>query len=276
MKKILLSVATVMVLGTASFAQLVDEANVTINMELQPVLQLKMEGPDQIDFTFDEIKDYVAGITRYGATVLKVSSTVSADLWATGLSTANDFIWDNPVEYMGATANAIDEIPITALELRQHQVNPSIAGCALSAVAASSDYSAGFVAAGTAGNNCVFTTSNATPFARPTSTAAAATSEKYIGGASTVVDGCQLVGGTYLTAPGGVGSNYYYVLDYRILPSLPAVFPMSFAVAANQVNLTAPGNVSAAGATTLDAGAGEYAMPGVYTMYVKYILAEDL
>ena len=62
----------------------------------------------------------------------------------------------------------------------------------------------------------------------------------------------------------GTTSDYYYAMDYRILPGLPAIFPNAH---------------SADGGTAQDivtvSGAGKYAEPGVYTMYVQYVLLED-
>ncbi|MBL4707228.1 MAG: hypothetical protein JKY48_02145 [Flavobacteriales bacterium] len=90
--------------------------------------------------------------------------------------------------------------------------------------------------------------------------------DKYIGGhsgTSGVAGDDFLPGGSYLTQT-GITSDYYYAIDYRILPGLPAVFPMA---------------ADADGATFEDIvtvnGAGAYAEPGVYTMYVQYILLED-
>ena len=86
MKKIFsLLFASTLFFGSAN-AQILSEQNVTINMDLQPVLQLSIEGPEQIDFNFTEIDQYYAGIVKNGANVLKVSSSVSFDLWAAGLS----------------------------------------------------------------------------------------------------------------------------------------------------------------------------------------------
>jgi hypothetical protein len=83
MKKKIITIA--LALGAVvGHAQLVDEQNVTITMDLQPVLQLDMNGPQNIDLVFDEISEYVGGITKYGATQLKVSSTVDWDLYAVG------------------------------------------------------------------------------------------------------------------------------------------------------------------------------------------------
>lgn len=318
MKKIMKSSALIvaMALGTASFAQLQDEQDVSITMDLQPILQLKIEGPDQIDFTFDEINKYYAGVTRTGANILKVSASVSFDLWAVGISTgsllAGGRVWDNPVVYgsglAGGANNARNLIPLTALELHQFPANPSIAnGCAniLAAAPRNYDYSAQFapfafatnalganatnvgnLAANTLGNNAIYCVSPNTPYLRPTS-AAAATDEKYIAGAFGTGANCQINAGSYLfgsVAAGGAAfgnsnasqtaGGYYFVMDYRILPGLPAKFPST--VLANNNNGTATYMIGAAGEGDINAGANTYAAPGVYTMFVKYVLQEDL
>jgi len=289
---------------TVSFGQLIDEKNITLTMDLQPILQLNMDGPDQIDFVFDDIYDYVGGITKYGATVLKISSSVSFDLWATGLSATADFIWDNPVEYgAGSGAVANDSIPITGVELRQFPSNPTVQGAVATctgtyAYSANNDYSASFTPAtfaqvGTAtmpalalSNNSLFTTSNATPYQPPLSGAAAVNAEKYIAGGEGVGAGCQIPGGSYLTQTlvGGIprDSGYFFTLDYRILPGLPAVFPSANADASD-ASRTA--QAFAAGEYVSDAdlatqlgdlaNTSDFAAPGVYTMYVKYILVQD-
>ena len=76
------------VFGTAN-AQLIDEKDVTVTMDLQPVLQLDMTTANQLEFVFDDINEYYAGITNYAATILKVSSTVSWDLYAVGRSSGS-------------------------------------------------------------------------------------------------------------------------------------------------------------------------------------------
>lgn len=282
LKKALLALGAIVV-SHAAFAQLQEEKNVTITMDLQPILQLKMEGPDQLDFTFDEINEYYAGIVKYGATVLKVSSTVSFDLWAAGLSQGQEgsFLFDNPVEYATSTAASVDNIPLTALELRQFPANPAIAATCATTVAASSDYSTAFTpitapatSTMTAGNNAVYCPLPTAPYTSPTSTAVAGTSEKYIAGGTGTAAGCSVLGGSYLI--GGLNANtssYRYVMDYRILPNLPVTFPSHFV--ANAVNVTAPYIVAAAAATTITNTGTIYANPGVYTMYIKYILAAD-
>lgn len=290
LKKALLVLGTVFAYN-ASYAQLQEEKNVTITMDLQPILQLKMEGPDQLDFTFDEINEYYSGIVKYGATVLKVSSTVSFDLWAAGLSQGQqgNLRWDNPVEYASATG-ATDNLPLTALELRQFPANPSAAAACATTVAASSDYSAFFqpitsaaTSTMTAGNNSIYCPVPTAPYTSPTSTSVVGTSEKYIAGGSGTAAGCSVAGGSYILNSNANTSSYRYVLDYRILPNLPVTFPAHFATAvvgppanpSNAVNSTAPYMVAADAATTLAGDGSTYAQPGVYTMYVKYILAQD-
>ena len=70
-------------------------------------------------------------------------------------------------------------------------------------------------------------------------------------------------GGSYLTAQPAAGSfsDYYFVIDYRIVPSLPAVFPCAYTggAAPTYEGLTSP----------------QYAEPGVYPMDFKDVLLED-
>lgn len=288
-KLALLTAASALLFTFSAKAQLQDEKNVTITMDLQPILQLNLQGPDQLDFTFDQINKYYAGITKYGATILKCSSTVSFDLWAAGLSNAsvNNFLWDNPVLYGGYTAatlpaGAVNTIPVTALELHQFPANPAVgAGCATVA-AQNSDYSLAFQPILTAGNNCVYPADPTNPYTMPTSANAAA-SDKFIAGGTGTGAGCQVTGGSYLLqAYNAALNNYYYVIDYRILPYLPVVFPFHDAAAAGvatlqpqTVNNAATNMVTADNNSTLDQSTTAYAAPGVYTMYVKYIMAQD-
>lgn len=282
--------------STASFGQLLDEKNVTITMDLQPVLQLKMEGPDQFDFTFDEISEYYSGITKYGANILKVSASVSFDLWAVGLSQgeAGDFLWDNAMQYQGGGVD-VPIVPINAFELRQFPANP-VAGAVPTCAATAqftSDYSAMFepyllttnTFAAAACRNNIYTVANATPYLAPTSLGAAG-SEKYIAGASGTGATCQIAGGSYLmetmdfAATGtAVAAGYFFVMDYRIVPGLPVKFPAStVASAANADLLAGQSNFDADAARTaagLTVAGVDYTSPGVYSMYVKYILAED-
>jgi len=259
MKKLTYLACTMLLIGASSTvnAQLIDEKDVSITMDLQPVLQLEMTTPDQIEFVFDEINEYYAGITKYGATVLRVSSTVSWDLYAVGRSTGSNGpeFWDQQIDYGNNNPNAVPNLPLSLLEVRQSQANNG----ATAAVGTFADYSQAFSPTTTpsAGNSLYVNGGTNTP---PT------TADKYIGGhagTSGVVGSDFLPGGSYLTQT-GTTSDYFYTLDYRIVPGLPAIFPM----AADAAGVIFEDIVTAN-------AAGSYAEPGVYTMYVQYILLED-
>lgn len=258
-------VFSALLMGAAFFssnvnAQIQDEKSVTMTMDLQPVLQLNMETPDQVEFVFDNINDYYSGITKYSATILKISSTVSWDLYAVGRSNGSNGagFWDQQIDYGSDNANAVDQIPISALELHQSRANAGAAA----ATGTFRDYSQAFSASGSgaaipspnAGNSLFFNTDGSlTP---PT------VADKYIAGhkgTSGTAGQDFIAGGSYLTQT-GTASDYYYTIDYRILPGLPATFPNAF---------------NASGATSLALTGANYAEPGVYTMYVQYILLED-
>ena len=258
MKRILLSlVAVSMIMTLPATAQLIDEKDVTVTMDLQPVLQLEMSTPNQLEFVFDNINEYYAGITQYAATVLKVSSTVSWDLYAVGRSngTNGPEFWDQVIDYGNSNINAIPDLPLSLLELRQAQ--PNNGSTAAAATATFADYNQAFAQAGapSAGNSLYVNGGTNTP---------PSVADKYIAGhACTTAPGADAMpGGSYLIN-GGTASDFYYAVDYRILPGLPAVFPMA---------------ADADGATFEDLvtvnGAGSYAEPGVYTMYVQYVLLE--
>jgi hypothetical protein len=268
MKKVILSVAVVSALlaGTSSKAQLLEEQNITVTMDLQPILQLNMNGPTNLDFVFDQIAEYVGGITQYGASQLTVSSTVSWDLYAAGFSTnasSGTLIWDNPVVY-GSDTDPLSttSLPLTLLELHQDKVNPSTTGSGGTRPSYSDAYSTG---SGNIGRNNIYATS--VPYTRPNST------NKYIAGHAG--SDAQVPGGTYLTgtsAAVGFSSNYAYTIDYRILPSLPVTFPQASDANTNGGNTANTGSLNSLGT---GASSSNYAQPGVYTMNVKYVLIEN-
>jgi hypothetical protein len=237
---------------TNSFAQLQDEKNVTVTMDLQPILQLNMNTSDQVNFVFDDMSDYYGGITKYGATILTISSTVNWDLYAVGTST-NGLFWDNPMTYgAGTDPLATRNLPLELLELHQNQANLGAAG----ATGAEVDYSSVFQSTATLvpGQNNVY--ASTTPYVIP------AAGEKYIQGHFAATD--YAAGGSYLTNVGAaITSIYYYTIDYRIIPGLPAIFPAAGDNAGTALDLV-----------TVN-GVGSYAQPGVYTMNVKYVLLEN-
>ena len=237
-------------LANTAFAQLQDEKNVTITMDLQPILQLSMNTSDQIDFVFDDIADYYGGITKYGATILKVSSTVNWDLYAVGTSNTG-VSWDNQMVYgAGTDPLATTTLPISLLELHQSQANASVTGTGFR-----DDYSSAFDPAPyTIGENNIY--ASATPYVLPPIT------EKYIQGNFNLA--AFAAGGSYLTQGAALSSIYYYAIDYRIVPGLPATFP------------TAGSNAAVPVSAALDfVVPGTYAHPGVYSMNVKYVLLEN-
>jgi hypothetical protein len=264
MKKFILSASVVAAMFAASNAkaQLVDEQNVTVTMDLQPILELGMNGSQNVDFIFDQIAEYVGGITQYGATNLNVSSTVSWDLYAAGFSSnaaANSLIWDNQVVYGGDTdPNSVTTLPLTLLELHQDKGNPNGGGGGVD-----EDYNTAFQTGTTSiGANNIYATS--APYTRPASAC------KYIAGGNSTSD--FVAGGTYLVGASnsvGFSSSYSYTIDYRIIPGLPAVFPRASSVTA------ADGGNSSTSASLNISNTALYAQPGVYTMNVKYVLMEN-
>lgn len=250
--------------GTASFAQIQEEENVTVTMELIPILQLNMNTSDQVNFVFDEIGEYIGGITKYGATILTVSSSVNWDLFASGTSQKHQNTpglnqWD--VAYTaGAIAlagpGAKDSLPLTLLQLRQFPGDIN-AGADLGATA---DYRTNFALASAVvpGLNNIYV-SPSSPYTPPV-LAAGTANNRYIGGGFGLAN--YVNGGSYLTqsavaaAGGGVnGEAFYFIMDYRIVPGLPARFLQA-----------------GTGSTTNSLAVGNYAAPGLYTMNVKYLL----
>jgi len=248
--------STVVLIGFASTAtaQLVDEKDVSITLDMQPVLELEMTTPNQIEFVFDEITEYQAGITNFGATILKVSATVNWDLYAVGRSDTGNRFWSQQVSY-GATSNSVADLPLSLLELRQSRANSG--GGAGTGV---QDYSAAFstTQAAATGTNSLFVNDDG-------SGTPPAITDKYIAGHSgTTGTGDTMTAGTYLNNS-GTTSDFYYVMDYRIAPGLPATFPNAF-----QADSTTAEDIVTTSGSPLS-----YAEGGVYTMYVQYILLED-
>ena len=290
MKKILsILLAGTLFFGTVN-AQILSEQNVTINVDLQPVLQLNLEGPTQHDFNFTEVRDYYGGITKYGANVLKVSSTVAFDLWANGVSQAATLIFDQSYRYNvgGGGALGLNTLPLSAMELRQFPANPADGSDCDQNVAtpANHDYSSPFTPVlgtnapgGALGNNSINLPGNTTPYQMPTQAAIAVdNAAKYIAGGDGTAVNCTVQPGTYLnTAPAGgdqlATAGYYFVMDYRLVPGLPVTFPMH--LVASVVNGTNANLVQSQTDAGIQAAAGSYINPGMYNMAIKYILAEN-
>lgn len=247
------------ILGFSSpnFAQLNGRTSVSMTMDMRPVLRLDVSTNTQIEFDFDEVKDYSAGVVQYGATVLKVSATVNWDLYAVGRSSGMNGpeFWDQQIGYGNNNPKAISNIPLSCLELRQSRPNAGAKG----ASGPFDDYSSPFsVSSIPSGSNSIYVNNG--------TNVAPSSNDKYIAGhaGTTGIPGQDFMpGGSYLNL-NGINSNYYYVIDYRIVPGIPAIFPM--ACDADGLNFEDLVTVN---------GPGSYAQPGVYTMYVEYILLED-
>lgn len=259
--------------GSGAFAQtidmnlLTDESDVTVTMDLQPVLQIQMSTPDQINFTFNTINSYMAGITHYGATVIRVSSTVDWDLVAVGTSSDNEAnqtkLWDNPVQYSSANSvNQLNGVPISSLELYQIPPNP-IAG-------ANTDYSSPYVI--NPGSGAIATSINAVEVGNQSAgtsvtfqnTTDARVIAGSLGAAFAGDPGVAMAPGSALSTLGQSYNpgDFKYTISYRIVPGLPAVFPLRDIDDATLAGAPDPAN-------------NEYVAPGVYTMEVRYILTED-
>lgn len=239
-----------------SVAQLHGNSDVTASMDLQPILTLNTN-VNNVEFVFNDLTDYSAGITQYGATILKVTSTVNWDLYAVAASSGNvgQGYWDVQSQYGNTATGATNKIPLSALEIHQQTPNRFAAA----ATGTYKDYSAPFPPiASPSGSNSVYVdlTNSGLP---PQS------NHKYIAGHAgiTGVGNDAVAGGSYLNTSGG-SSDFYYALDYRIVPGVPAVFPMAYQ----------PDGVTPMSLTATQ-GANTYLQPGIYTMSVQFILLED-
>jgi len=129
MKRIYLSLACCFALCN-SFAQNLGEQNMTATIDLQPILQLNTQAKS-IEFNFNDIADYTAGVVQYAATTLKVTSTVNWDLYAIGTSSGNvgSGYWDQMASYnSNSQTKSTNKIPLSALEIKQSTPNQNASG----------------------------------------------------------------------------------------------------------------------------------------------------
>lgn len=253
-------------------AQKADQAGVSIALDMKPILQMEMTSPDQINFVFDEKSKYYKGITKEGGTVIKVTSTVKWDLYAVGRSSTKNpngkTFWDQQESYE-STVNSVANIPMSLLELRQRQPNNG----ANHSEGMYTDYSQGFKDAFRPnGGNSLYVSENGTP-TPPNKTG------KYIAGHAGISDDIKngfMESGSYVSK-NGQGDDFLYIIDYRILPGFPAIFPNAFnsdaTVAENIVSSSNASSVLVGGAA--GNGKATYAEAGAYTMNVQYVLLED-
>lgn len=267
----LIAVALVSTLSVAN-AQKSDQQGVTIGMDLQPILQMDIDAPKMIQFVFDEKNKYSKGITQDAATTIKVTSTVKWDLYAVGRSQGKSpngaSYWDQE-ESFGASVNSVADLPLSMVELRQRQVNNGNVNTSATYADYSQEFSSNFRPSAA---NSLYVSPNGTP--TPPNKFG-----KYIAGHSGISDDLTngyMPAGSYVS-DNCIGTNFEFVMDYRILPGFPAIFPNAFSadasVAENIVASANANSVMVGGA----AGNGNqaYAEPGVYTMTVQYVLLED-
>lgn len=267
----LIAVALLSTLSVAN-AQKSDQQGVTIGMDLQPILQMNIDSPKMINFVFDEKNKYSKGITKDAATTIQVTSTVKWDLYAVGRSQGKSpngaSFWDQE-ESFGASVNSVADLPMSMVELRQRQVNNGNVNTTATYADYSQEFSDNFRPSAA---NSLYVSSNGTP--TPPNKYG-----KYIAGHSGIADDLTngyMPAGSYVS-DNGIGTNFEFVMDYRILPGFPAIFPNAFSADASvSENIVASAN---ANSVMVGGAAGNgnkaYAEPGVYTMTVQYVLLED-
>ncbi len=275
MKNVSKLVTSVFLIGIVTLiqAQKSSQSGVSFLMDLKPVLQLEMTSPEQINFIFNNKKQLANGIVKNAATILKVTSTVKWDLYAVGRTIKDNpngsTFWEQEKSY-GSDVNSVANLPLSLLEIKQSQINTATEG----SLATYPDYSQDFTNPfrSSAGNSLyVAADGSATPPNR---------SGKYIAGQSGLSSGDKkdyMPAGSFYSNVKKKDPNFYYKIDYRILPGYPAVFPNAY----NADATVAENIVASANANTVLAGGGasngnkSFAEPGAYRMYVQYVLLED-
>lgn len=274
MKTISKLVVTAVLISTVSLvnAQKSQQNGVNMTLDMKPILQMDITAPDLINFVFDKKDKYFKGIVKNAATVIKVTSTTKWDLYAVGRSTGKSpngkTFWDQEKSF-GSTVNSVADIPLSMVELRQSKINNGNSNTNARYADYSQEFSNEFRPNG---GNSLYVSPNGTP--TPPNKYG-----KYIAGHSGVSDDITngyMPAGSYISSNGG-GSSFEFVMDYRILPGFPAIFPNAFSadatVAENIVSSANASSVLVGGAA--GNGKSAYAEPGIYTMTVQYVLLED-
>lgn len=263
------------VLGTVFFILMAlnvkgQTSTVGMTLDLKPILKVDMIAPDQIDFVFNSIEEFSKGITKKSATILKITSTVNWDMYAIGRTTYETSYgktsWKQEQSF-DRTMNSVANLPLSLLELRQNRINNGSSG----SNGLYNDYSQEFKNEVNGGNS-IYVPSDGS-LSPPDSNG------KYIAGHNGVAQDNVLdfiPAGSYdSNAPNS--SDYYYEMDYRILPGYPAIFPNASnedATAYQDIISYSKANSVVAGRVN-DSYEKNYAEPGVYTMKVQYIILED-
>lgn len=256
-----------------SFAQKnMDQNSVMMVLDMQPILSVEFDAPPQINFVFDEKSKYIKGITHNAATEIKVTSTVSWDMYAVGRSSGNNpngpTFWDQEKSF-GSTVNSVANLPLSLLEIKQSNKNKGV----YHDKATYQDYSNNFSDIfRPSASNSLYVSSNGTP-SPPTHNG------KYLAGHSgdaSFSDHGFVPAGSYYSKYSN-SDDYHFVIDYRILPGFPAIFKNAFnedaSIAQNLVTTKNNSAVYAGGVKTNPAQS--FAEPGYYTMTVQYVILED-
>lgn len=248
------------------------QASVNLVMDMQPVLQVEFISPQQIDFVFDDKSKYYRGIVHNAATEIRVTSTVSWDMYAVGRSSGKNpngpAFWDQNASYK-STNNSVANLPLSLLEIKQSNQNKGVYHDQAIYQDYSKEFSKGFRPSA---SNSLYVSSNGTP-TPPTKNG------KYLAGhsgsASYLKNGYVPAGSYYSKYSNQ--SDYHFVIDYRILPGFPAIFPNAFnqdASLAENLITTRTNNTVYAGNSNINPKKS-YAEPGYYTMNVQYVILED-
>jgi hypothetical protein len=272
MKNVVKLTMSMLFMCSLTFAQQGQKEGVGIVLDMRPILQLDMTSTDQINFVFNNKDEFAKGITKNSATILKVTSTVKWDLYAVGRSTGKSpngpTYWDQEKSYQ-STVNSVADLPLSLLEIKQSRINTATEGSLATYPDYSSDFASPFRSS--AGNSLyVANDGSITPPNK---------SGKYIAGQSgTASDNKNdyMASGSY-TSNHASAANFYYEIDYRILPGYPAIFPNAYnadATVAENIVANANANTVLAGGAAGN-GNKSYAEPGEYRMYVQYVLLED-
>ncbi len=93
---------------------------VSVTMDLQGILELKMTTDPHVDFIFNTIQKYQSGIIKYNATKLNVTATVPWDLY---VQPSSEY-WNQQSLY-SASGNATSILPSEVLEIQSAVSNPT-------------------------------------------------------------------------------------------------------------------------------------------------------
>ena len=200
---------------------------VTVTMDLQGILELKMITDPQVDFVFNSIQKYQTGITKYNATVLEVNATVPWDLYA---QPATQY-WNQQAAY-GIGNRSQNMLPAEILQLQTSQTSDNFSM--------------------TSFNGFIGLTSN---FGTNLATQSPTAATQFISG------NFGSLGNNLARQQEPVRAsemNQRFSIHYRIKPGVPATFP--------DLNVQYPAVASTSFSSTTSTQSGYYILEVVYTL----------